>query len=124
MESMERRKEERVVYEDPEVVSAFFTLEDKKGSKDRVFNISVLNCSHHGIGLLVTEKDDILLRELQPGDEIRGMRFYNNLAVIEFDGIVVHKTEIDHGEYEGSHIIGIQSKSFIDICKPWKEMKE
>jgi hypothetical protein len=124
MVGKERRREERVVYEDPESVSVFFTLPDKKNKRERVFNVDVLNCSNHGIGMLVTEKDHILLTELQVGDEIRAMRFYNNLAVIEFDGIVAHKTEIDYGEYEGFHVIGIQSKTFIDICKPWKDIKE
>jgi len=70
IEIEERRSEERFTYEKPEFVSAEFKLGD--GSKEkRLYNLNVLDCSSHGLGLIVTEDDfDLLQKLLSPWNRI------------------------------------------------------
>ena len=119
VEVEEKRKEERFAYEMPEFVSAEFSL---KGGpiKDKVYNLDVLDCSMHGIKLLVTQKDFELLEVLNNGDRLNDITFFATWAMIKVDGTVRHKTEIEEGEHKGCYILGIESDEIIESCKPKK----
>jgi hypothetical protein len=120
LEIEERRREERVTYEEPESVSVQLRL-GKGRKQERVHNLPVHNCSRHGLALLITQDDLELLHMLKKGERVNRMMFYTGWAVIEVNGRVAHKTEIETGEHRGCYLVGIESDAVIEYCKPWKE---
>jgi len=109
----ERRRERRYRYEMPDFVSVEFTLT----AKDKVYELGVVDCSMHGLGMLVTKKDFDLLRLLKPGDRLKGMVLYSENAMIKVDGVVRHLTKMSSGKYKGFYVLGIESPEVIESCK-------
>ena len=116
MEIQEKRREERVLYEMPEMVAVEFSV-DKGPAKGKVYELGVLDCSKHGLGILVQEKDFDLLESVELGDLLRDIIFYATWARIQVDGIVRHKTKISDGKYKGCYVLGIESQDIIENCK-------
>lgn len=116
IEIQEKRREDRFTFEMPEFVSVEFSV--KRGlQQGKVYTLNGLDCSRHGVGLLVTQKDFDLLRILGPGDNLEDITFYPTWATIRPDRIVRHKTRIGEGEYKGCYILGIESRDLIESCK-------
>ena len=86
-----------------------------------MYDLPVLNCSRHGLALLITQDDFELLHMLPKGKKVNRMTFYTGWAVIEVNGRVAHKIKIETGEHRGCYLIGIESDEVIEYCKPWKE---
>ena len=80
----EKRREERICYEPPEFVSVTFTL-DVGTAQGQTWSLSVMDCSIHGLRLLVTEIDSDLLKVLKPGDVIKDITFYGASTLITVD---------------------------------------
>jgi len=103
----ERRREERITCERPELVSAEVRL--GRGTKgDKVYDLNVINYSRHGLGLLVTRKDFDLLHLLNRGDTLSDITLSRNSDLIKVSGTVRHKTKIGDGHYRDCYIIGIE----------------
>ena len=113
IEITDRRREARHTYDAPDFVSVEFTV--KGGSK--TYSLSVRDCSLHGLGLLIGEKDFDLLNLIKPGDRIEGITFYSEISIIKVDGIVRHVTQIKAGEHEGFYVLGIESPEIIENCR-------
>jgi hypothetical protein len=116
VEIQERRREKRFTYDLPEMVSVEFKIEKGPG-KNKSYELNVYDCSQHGLGILITEKDFELLNYLEKGDEIKEITFYATAAIIKVQGIVRHKSKIREGKYSGCYILGIESPDIIDSCK-------
>ncbi len=115
MEIQEKRREERVLYDMPEMVAVEFAV-DKGPARGKVYDLGVIDCSKHGLGILVKEKDFDLLESVDLGDRLRDIIFYATWARIQVDGIVRHKTRITDGKYRGCYILGIESRDIIESC--------
>jgi len=109
----ERRRERRHTYEMPDFVSVAFSIV----GKDKVYDLGVMDCSMHGLGILVTRKDFDLVRLVKPGDRIRDIVFYSENAMIKVDGVVRHLTKMSTGKYKNSYVMGIESPEVIENCK-------
>ena len=109
----ERRRERRHTYEMPDFVSVAFSIM----GKDKVYDLGVMDCSMHGLGILVTRKDFDLVRLVKPGDRIRDIVFYSENAMIKVDGVVRHLTKMSTGKYKNSYVMGIESPEVIENCK-------
>ena len=109
----ERRRERRHAYEMPDFVSVAFSIV----GKDKVYDLGVMDCSMHGLGILVTRKDFDLVRLVKPGDRIRDIVFYSENAMIKVDGVVRHLTKMSTGKYKNSYVMGIESPEVIENCK-------
>jgi hypothetical protein len=109
IEIEERRREERITCERPELVSAEVRL--GRGTKgDKVYDLNVINYSRHGLGLLVTRKDFDLLHLLNKGDTLPDITFFCKSDLIRMSGTVRHKTRIPDGHHRDCYIIGIEWK--------------
>jgi hypothetical protein len=116
VEVLERRKEERVVYDLPDFVSAELKL--PQGVPDgKVYTLNVVDSSPHGLGILLSKKDFDVLKFVKPGDRLKGITFYAQAAVIRVDGTVRHITRVDWGRHKGSYILGIESQEIIESSK-------
>ena len=109
----DKRREERFVSETPDFISAEFRG-GKSSKKDVLYNLNVLDCSRHGIGMIVTQKDFDLLKILKKGDSLENIIFYTPQSRIEVNGTVSHVTKIADGKYKGCYIIGINSPEIIE----------
>lgn len=109
----ERRRERRHTYEMPDFVSVAFSIV----GKDKVYDLGVMDCSRHGLGILVTRKDFDLVRLVKPGDRIRDIVFYSENAMIKVDGVVRHLTKMSTGKHKNSYVMGIESPEVIENCK-------
>ena len=109
----ERRRERRHTYEMPDFVSVAFSIV----GKDKVYDLGVMDCSMHGLGILITRKDFDLVRLVKPGDRIRDIVFYSENAMIKVDGVVRHLTKMSTGKYKNSYVMGIESPEVIENCK-------
>jgi len=109
----DKRREKRYVYEMPDFVSVEFSIM----GKDKVYDLSVMDCSMHGLGILITKKDFDLVRLLKPGDRIRDLVFYSKNAMIKVDGVVRHLSKMSNGKYKDSYMLGIESPEVIESCK-------
>ena len=117
IEIEEKRHDERVTYETPDFVSAEFRLE--KGQKgEKLYDLNVMDCSIHGLGLIITRENFDLLKKLKPGYRIKDMFFFATQAMVKIDGLVKHITKINEGKYKGSYKLGIESREIIENCKP------
>lgn len=117
VEIKERRKETRYTLDIPEMVSVEFKIE-KGPAKGKSYELNVYDCSQHGLGLLITERDFELLNILEKGDEIKEITFYATAAIIKVQGTVRHKSKIREGKYTGSYILGIESPDIIEGWNP------
>jgi len=109
----ERRRESRHTYEMPDFVSVAFSIM----GKDKVYDLGVMDCSMHGLGILITRKDFDLVRLVKPGDRIRDIVFYSENAMIKVDGVVRRLTKMSTGKYKDSYVMGIESPEVIENCK-------
>jgi len=117
IEVNEKRRDERYVYDVPEMVSVEIPSRDEKDSP-RLYELNVCDCSRYGLGLLVRKKDFGVLKYLNPGDRVEGMTFYALSAKITVDGIIRHKTQIRQGRYKGCYVLGIESQAIVENCGP------
>jgi len=109
----ERRRERRYNYEMPDFVSVEFSIM----GKDKVYELGVMDCSMHGLGILITRRDFDLLRLVKPGDRIRDIVLYSENAMIKVDGVVRHLTQMSGGKHKDSYVMGIESPEVIESCK-------
>jgi hypothetical protein len=109
----ERRREARHLYEMPEFVSVEFSIM----GKEKVYDLGVMDCSRHGLGILITKKDFDLVRLVKPGDRIRDIMLYSENAMIKVDGVVRHITKMSTGKSKGSYLMGVESPEVIESCK-------
>ncbi len=109
----EKRREKRRIYDMPDFVSVEFSIM----GKDKVYDLGVMDCSMHGLGILITKKDFDLVRLVKPGDRIKDIVLYSKSAMIRVDGVVRHLTKMSTGKYRGSYLMGIESPEVIDNCK-------
>ena len=109
----ERRREKRHFYDMPDFVSVEFSVL----GKDKVYDLGVMDCSTHGLGILVTKKDFDLVRLVKPGDRIRDIVLYSENARIKVDGVVRHMTKMSAGKYKNSYVMGIESPEVIENCR-------
>jgi hypothetical protein len=117
LEIKEQRRDDRIIQKVPDFISVEFSLGDESG-KERPYQLDIVDCSRHGLGLLVTDKDIELLRMLKPGDKIKGIIFYATWTMIQVDAVVKHRSKIESGEHKGQYVIGIESSEIIENCKP------
>ena len=117
MNIREKRKTDRLVYEIPESVYVELKVR-KEPEKKEFYDLKVKDCSKHGLGILITQKDFDLLSVLKKGDTIQDISFFATWSVFNIDGTVQHKTKIEEGEYKGCYILGIKSQDIISNCRP------
>lgn len=106
----EKRKEDRIYPESPEFLSAVFAREGRNHEL-RIYELSVLNYSKHGLGLLVNEGDLPMLKELEPGERISDMILYADELLLRLSAVVRHKSEVTEGPYAGALMIGVESET-------------
>ena len=111
------RKESRIIPSIPDFIYVQFDLKMATGI-ERSYELDVIDCSRHGLGLLVTEKDIEVLRILKTGDRINDVTFFASWTMIKVDATVKHKSKIETGEHKGLYILGIESGDIIENCKP------
>ena len=116
-ESEEMRKDERFTCEPIEFFSVEFKL-GKGSENEQAWDLNVLDCSKHGLRLLVTDIDADLLKMLKTGDVIKDITFFGESTFIRVDATVRHITELGHGPYQGQHAIGVESDSIMTSCLP------
>ena len=121
LDVQDTRKEDRTVLAMPDFISIEFNL-GKAPGKD--YQVGVIDCSSHGLGLLITRKDMELLQMLKKGDKIKGMTCYAARAMITVDAEVKHITKIEEGNFKGQYIIGIESSEIIESCRPPWELDQ
>jgi len=115
----EKRVESRAVFDSPDFLLAEICI--GKGEKDeRHYELSVVDCAAHGLGMLIPVKDLDILERIKVGDVIKDISFYAANAVLRVDGIVRHITKIEEGKFKGSYYMGIESKDIIPSCKAGK----
>jgi hypothetical protein len=117
LEIEEKRREERFAYEQPGFISVEFRL-GKEPKRDRLYQLNVLHCSKHGLGLLITKKDFDLLRILHKGDRLEDIAFFASWAMVKVSGTVSHIMKIEDGKYKGCYHLGIHSPDIIEGYKP------
>lgn len=113
----EKRRESRRRYEMPDFVSVEFSLPGGP-DKDKVYHLDVVDCSDHGLGLLVTRKDRELKGQLNKGDLLKDITFFAASAMITVDGTVRHMTEVKRDTNKGCLMLGIESPEILQNCKP------
>jgi hypothetical protein len=116
----ERRREVRRTYEMPHFVSVEFSIT----GKDKVYNLGVMDCSQHGLGILITKKDFDLVRLVKPGDRIRDIMLYSRNAMIKVDGVVRHMTKMPTGKHKDSYVMGVESPEVIESFKITSQREE
>ena len=87
---------------------------DNENSGAKQYRLHVINYSRHGLGLLVTNKQENLLSIIKPGDKIKDVTFYARWAIIKVDVHVRHISKLDKGPHKGKHVIGVESKDIIE----------
>jgi sulfur carrier protein ThiS len=106
------RREERINLEMLEPISVKLTV-GKELNEQKTYDLTVVDCSRHGLGLLVTQNAFDLLEELNVGDLIRDMIMYAPWALITVNGEVAHKTEFQEGDHKGCFMLGIKCRELI-----------
>ncbi len=120
IEIEDKRIEERISFGISDFVSAEFTL-GKNSKKEKQYELNVMDCSRHGLGLIITQKDFDLLKRLNIGDKIEKIMFFAPRSMIKVNGNVRHVTKIESGEYKGCYQMGIQSDDLINTSSPEEE---
>jgi hypothetical protein len=113
IEIEDKRLEERVSFGISYFVSAEFTL-GKGSKKEKRYELNVTDCSRHGLGLIITQKDLDLLERLNIGDRIEEIMFFAPRSMIKVNGNIRHITKIGSGEYKGCYQVGIESDDLIN----------
>jgi hypothetical protein len=121
LEIQDTRREERTVLTVPDFISVEFKLGKTPGKN---YQVGVIDCSSHGLGILITKKEMDLLQTLKKGDKIKGMTCYAARAMITVDAEVRHITKIEEGNFKGQYIIGIESNEIIESCRPPWELDQ
>ena len=116
IEIEEKRREERFAYNTPEFISAEFKLGNK--SRHKTYTLNVLNCSKHGLGLIITQKDFDLLEVLHKGDWVDDITVYASWAMIKVNGAVKHITKLKNEKFKGCYFLGIETPDIIENCRP------
>jgi hypothetical protein len=111
----EKRREDRIPQEMPEFITVEFSVAGEGGERKH-YELNVVDCSAHGLGLLVTDKDMDLIQSLNPGDKIEEITYYASSSMIKVEGTVVHKTKVHEGKYRGAYVVGIESPEIIESC--------
>jgi hypothetical protein len=114
--SDDQRKETRVQVADILFITAVFKLGDGLGNQD--YELSVINYSRHGLGLLISEKEYPLVHILRPGQEIKGIRLFAEAALTIVDAKVRHITRLEEGEQAGQYLLGLESANALAF-EPW-----
>ncbi|MBW1803267.1 MAG: hypothetical protein JRJ85_21370 [Deltaproteobacteria bacterium] len=117
IEIQEKRKEKRYVYDLPDFVSAELRV-PAASDEPKSYDLSVLDCSRHGLGVVVSEKDFDLIDLINVGDPIEDIAFYATWSLVKVNGVVKHITKVDEGQYQGCYVVGIESPELIDHCEP------
>jgi hypothetical protein len=117
----ETRKEERFTYDAPEFITVEFKFR-KDSENEQKWELNVLECSKHGLRLLVTDIDYELLKMLKPGDVINDITLYGASTLIRVDATIRHISKIGNGPYKDQYSIGLESSDLIESCVPndWK----
>ena len=122
LEIKEKRRDERFVFEGPELISAEFKLGETK-RRNKLYQLKVHDYSKRGLGLIITQKDFDLMKNLRTGDKIEEISFYAPEAIIKsVDGYVRHITKMKEGENEGCYILGIESTDIVEINESVQSM--
>jgi hypothetical protein len=116
IEIAEKRKEPRVVYEIPDFLLAEIYF-GKGTNEEKRYELDVIDCAAHGLGMIIPEKHADLLKKVKKGDMLKDIHFYASSAMLKIDGIVRHITRIEEGKFKGGFYIGIESKDIIPTCK-------
>ena len=115
MENKKNRRKDRFKYESPDMVFAEF----KAGkAPEKQYSLKVMDCSEHGLGMLITQKDFELLHLIEAGDDLLDVLYFAAWSVFKVHGTVRHKTKIGAGRYEGCYLLGVESPVIIDDCQP------
>jgi hypothetical protein len=114
VEVEEKRREERLYPDSPGFLSAVFML-GKEEDGER-YELSVLNYSSHGLGLLVGEEDSSLLPRLEPGDTIPEILLFGEALLARISAVVRHKSEIHEGPHAGAFVVGLESADGLEGC--------
>jgi len=116
IEIEEKRREMRTAFEPPDLQLAEIYF--RKGTKEeRRYELKVINCASHGLGMIVPEKHLDLIKILKIGDVLKDIHFYAPNALLIVDGIVRHITRVGEGLFQGCYYIGIESKEIIGTSK-------
>jgi len=119
IELEEKRIENREVFDPPDFLMAEVCV--GKGAKDeRRYELDVIDCAAHGLGMIIRQKNIDLLKSIKVGETLRDIIFYAPNAMLRVDGIVRHITKIEHGKFKDGYYIGIESKDIIPSCKAKK----
>ena len=86
-----------------------------------MWRLNVVNCSGHGLGLLINQTNSELLMILKPGDTIKDMMLYAEWAMLKVDAKVRHVSKIRQGSCKGMYILGVESGEIIDVCTKRKK---
>jgi hypothetical protein len=112
----EQRREQRIIHGLAEILSVEFSLEDD----DKQYQLSVDNIGPSGIGLIVEKKDFDLFKKIDVGGEILDIRFFLPMATLTIDAMVKHMTLIKEGQFRGCYLVGIETRSLLEL----KELQE
>ncbi len=112
----ENRRERRYVPAIPDFVYVEFELQPP-GGEPKSYRLDVLNCSEHGIGLLVRKQDFSLLEAVGPGTTLENAVFYATWTLIRAEATVRHLTRIKEGRHKGCYVMGVESKEIIESSK-------
>ena len=69
----DRRRDERIYYERPELISVEIEIDDQSGKK-RKYSLNVFDSSKYGLGVIVPPEKFEILKHLKPGTKIKKMR--------------------------------------------------
>lgn len=114
IEMQEMRREKRLNLITSHFISAVFQWPSDR-RETRAYELDVINWSKHGLGLVITKKDQKLISLLAPGDRIPGITLFSPSALTRFDGTVKHMTRIEVGKFKGSYVLGLRSNVILGI---------
>ena len=112
-----KRKEERYTYNASEYTYVEFKI-SSGSEKLKFYTLKVNDCASGGLGILITEKNVSLIKNVREGDIIHNVIFSSPWTVATMDFTVTHKTKIESGKYKGSYIMGLRSEKIIENYKP------
>lgn len=116
IELEEKRSERREVLAPPDFLLAEFYI-GKGTENEKRYELDVVDCAAHGIGIIIYKKNFDILNKIKVGDIIKDINFYASSAMLRIDGEVRHITRIEQGRFKGGYHVGIESKDIIPNCK-------
>lgn len=75
--------------------------------KGRMIELDVSFQTGNSINLIVSNKENALLTELEKGTELTDMQFFSPIAILNGSGVVTAKTQIKSGPKEGDYSLDI-----------------